>query len=80
MGKLRIEPKSKKPGFTKVTIAAAETASVIEPAAPTVIHSGSTISLKTRYGTTIFVSREVPLKQVARLARLLDAGCSRDLG
>ena len=72
MGKLRFEPKHKPPGFTKLRLA-----EPVEPAVPT--HENlepdpfeATIRLVTREGTVVQLSRDVPLKQVARLVRMLD--------
>lgn len=72
MGILRFESKYKEPGFTKVSLAdhleAPSQDGTVGGSSP----FEATIRLITRQGTIVQVSREVPLKQVARLVRMLD--------
>lgn len=72
MGILRFESKNKEPGFARVLLSdQLETKSLEEPVGNPISFE-ATIRLITRQGTIVQVSREVPLKQVARLVRMLD--------
>ena len=80
VGKLRFEPKYKEPGFLKLQLNQVEKKPAPEKTGVADGSFGSTITLVTKQGTTIHVSREVSLKQVARLTRMLDASWPHDLG
>ena len=69
MGKLRIVPKSKEPGFISFNVDTNEQ-SVKEKKS----EEESNIVLKMRRGLEIHVGRSVSLRQVARLAKMLDSG------
>ncbi len=72
MGTLRIEPKVKQPGFVKLQLSGSSVAAGAEGPKTDAGSFEATIRLVTRQGTLIQLSRDVPLKQVARLVRLLD--------
>lgn len=72
MGTLRIEPKVKQPGFVKLQFSGSSVSAGAEGPTTDAGSFESTIRLVTRHGTVIQLSRDVPLKQVARLVRLLD--------
>ena len=80
LGKLRIEPKHQKPGFLKFQINPDGSWPAPEESASGPGRFGSTITLVTRQGTTIHISRDLSLEQVARLTRMLDASWPHDLG
>jgi len=69
VGKLRIVPKSKEPGFISFNVDTNEQ-SVKEKKS----EEESNIVLKMRRGLEIHVGRSVSLRQVARLAKMLDSG------
>lgn len=68
MGILRFESKRKEPGFTKLSL----TNPMGTGAAESSESFKATIRLVSRHGTVVQLSRDVPLKQVARLVRMLD--------
>ena len=65
MGKLRIVPKNKEPGFLSFRVAGTPPASK---------ESSSHLTLETRGGVVVHVSREMSLRQVARLIKMLEGG------
>lgn len=70
MGKLRMVPKHKAPGFIEFQ--------VDEPAGfPKTVPKATTshLSLVMPRGTVVQVSPEMSLRQIARLIKLLEAGC-----
>jgi len=69
MGKLRIIPNKKDPGFLSFQVNTQD---------PTL--NSSNIQLQTRHGTQIQISKEMPLRQVARLIKLLEHGGGHGLG
>jgi len=69
VGKLRIVPKSKEPGFISFNVDTNEQ-TVKEKKS----EEESNIVLKMRRGLEIHVGRSVSLRQVARLAKMLDSG------
>ena len=78
MGKLRVVPRDKEPGFMKFQLN-----DVPEPqlgGGTPGMKTDSNISIKTRQGTLIEVGREVPLKQVARLVKMLECRRPHGLG
>lgn len=70
MGSLRVVPKQKEPGFISFKLNDDNHRHVDEHALQECIESN--LSIKTRQGTEIRVNRQVPLKQVARLVRMLE--------
>ena len=66
MGSLRFVPKQMEPGFIKFRLDNQGPAEILPEA------TYSNLSIKTRQGTEIRVGRELPLKQVARLVRMLE--------
>ena len=79
MGKLRLEPKQKKPGFIRVVVDE-EAQLESSPSKTKGASIESSIAIRTRRGTEIHVSRSMPLKQVARLVKILECRGSNDLG
>ena len=65
MGKLRIVPKHKEPGFYSFKVAG-------PPPVPQ--ENPSHLTLKTRGGVLVQVSRDMSLRQVARLIKMLEGG------
>ena len=69
MGKLRIVPKIKEPGFHSLEVAGPF---------PVTEDNRSHLTLVTPGGVSVQVSREMSLRQVARLIKMLEGG--RGLG
>ncbi|CAM2005016.1 hypothetical protein [Acanthopleuribacter pedis] len=70
MGKLRIEPKQKSPGFIRLQVEPDKAAQMPEYPKPETREAS--IKLVTKHGTALHLSRDISLKQVARLVRMLD--------
>ena len=69
MGQLRLVPKHPEPGFIQFEV---------ENESPKMIGDDShSIRIQTRKGTTLYLSKEVPLRQVARLVKMLEQGGGR---
>ena len=71
MGKLRIVPRSIEPGFMSFKV---------PDQSKSLVDNSSNIQLETSRGTLIRISREMPLRQVARLVKLLEQGGTNGLG
>ncbi|CAM2069134.1 hypothetical protein SCOR_27445 [Sulfidibacter corallicola] len=67
MGKLRLVPKTTEPGFIKVALP-------LEHEPKPEKNRESHLSIRTRRGTVVHVERTMPLKQIARLIRMLENG------
>ena len=78
MGNLRAVPKVKEPGFIQFRLEEGEDSSSSGSSPES--RDNSNISVRTRFGTEIRISREVPLKQIARLVRMLEGRSHHGLG
>lgn len=70
MGSLRMVPREKEPGFIRFQV---------EPE-PKLAEDKSHLRIRTKMGTEIQISREMPLKQVARLVKMIEDRGSHGLG
>ena len=78
MGKLRIEPKHKEPDFIRLVLDPAEQQAA--PVSSRQAEAERNITIRTKRGTQIQIGRTVPLRQVARLVKILEGRGNHDLG
>ena len=78
MGRLRTVPKKTEPGFISFKLKN-EAHSSCGPNSSGAV-SQSNLVIRTRQGTTLQVSREMSLKQVVRLVKMLEGGGHHGLG
>lgn len=72
MGRLRLEARSKTPGFMTYQLEAKASEDMGGQ------NKDCSLKIRTRRGVTIFIPADMSLRQVARFVRLLEAG--HDLG